>query len=82
VAGFWETAQGQKNPTSCISQFCGWKPAWQQHHLRPPPKNVDNGIYEHGQLGIALTFPPIDVGGGNFNTVLEVAYVGKDKLHE
>jgi hypothetical protein len=33
-------------------------------------------LYNHGQLGIALAFPPIDVGGGNFNTVLEVTYVG------
>jgi hypothetical protein len=29
----------------------------------------------HGQLGISLAFPPFDVGGGDFTTVLEVAYV-------
>jgi hypothetical protein len=28
---------------------------------------------EHGQLGMALAFPPFDVGGGNFAMVLEVA---------
>jgi hypothetical protein len=28
---------------------------------------------EHGQLGITLAFPPLDVGGGNFTVVLEVA---------
>jgi hypothetical protein len=33
-------------------------------------------ISDHGQLGMALAFPPIDVGGGNFTTVLGVKYVG------
>jgi hypothetical protein len=28
---------------------------------------------KHGQLGIALAFLPLDVGGGNFTVVLEVA---------
>ncbi len=31
------------------------------------------GYLQHGQLGIALAFPPLDVGGGNFTVVLEAA---------
>jgi hypothetical protein len=31
-------------------------------------------VLTHGQLGMALAFPPFDVGGGIFTTVLEVAY--------
>ena len=30
---------------------------------------------QHGQLGMALAFLSIDVGGGEFHTVLEVMYV-------
>jgi hypothetical protein len=30
---------------------------------------------KHGQLGVALAFPPLVVGGGNFTTVLEAVYV-------
>jgi hypothetical protein len=44
------------------------------------------GTFNHGQLelatyylGMALAFPPIDVGGGNI-TVLEVAYVCRLKI--
>ncbi len=52
-----------------------------QCNLRLLPKDQDGtsamafcfpSMCSHGQLGMALAFPPLDVGGGDFAMVLEV----------